>query len=54
MVLVLCELLSVCSRFWTRVAESIAHDDNHYPSIISIGKEYLEQCYCLQKMIVKK
>ena len=26
----LCELQSVASRFWTRVAVSISYDDNHY------------------------
>ena len=29
-VLVLCEMLSVLSRIWTRVAVSISYDDNHY------------------------
>ena len=29
-VLVLCEMLSVSSRIWTRVAMSICYDDNHY------------------------
>ena len=29
-VLVLCEMLSVSSRIWTRVAESISYDDNDY------------------------
>ena len=29
-VLVLCEMQSVSSRFWTRVAVSISYDDNHY------------------------
>ena len=29
-VLVLCEMLSVSSRIWTRVAMSISCDDNHY------------------------
>ena len=29
-VLVLCEMQSVSSRIWTRVAVSISHDDNHY------------------------
>ena len=31
-VLVLCELQSVLSRIWTRVAMSISYDDNHYPT----------------------
>ena len=29
-VLVLCEMLSVSSRIWTRVAVSISYDDNYY------------------------
>ena len=29
-VLVLCEMQSVWSRIWTRVAVSISYDDNHY------------------------
>ena len=28
--LVLCEMQSVSSRIWTRVAVSISYDDNHY------------------------
>ena len=35
-VLVLCEMQSVLSRFWTRVAVSISYDDNHY-SILFYG-----------------
>ena len=30
MVLVLCEMQSVLSRIWTRVAVSISYDDNYY------------------------
>ena len=30
MVLVLCEMQSVSSRIWTRVAVFISYDDNHY------------------------
>ena len=30
MVLGLCEMQSVSSRFWTRVAESISYDDDPY------------------------
>ena len=30
MVLVLCEILSVSFRIWTRIAVSISYDDNHY------------------------
>ena len=29
-VLVLCEMQSVSSRIWTRIAMSISDDDNHY------------------------
>ena len=29
-VLVLCEMQSVSSRIWTRVAVSISYDDDHY------------------------
>ena len=29
-VLVLCEMQSVSSKIWTRVAVSISNDDNHY------------------------
>ena len=31
--LVLCEMLTVSSRIWTRVAVSISYDDNHYTTI---------------------
>ena len=32
-VLVLCEMQSVSSRIWTRVAVSISYDDNHYTTV---------------------
>ena len=35
-VLVLCEMQSVSSRIWTRVAVSISYDDNHYATGTSI------------------
>ena len=35
-VLVLCEMQSVSSRIWTRVAVSISYDDNHYSTGTSI------------------
>ena len=35
-VLVLCEMESVSSRIWTRVAVSISYDDNHYTTGTSI------------------
>ena len=34
-VLVLCEMQSVSSRIWTRVAVSISYDDNHYHGHLS-------------------
>ena len=34
-VLVLCEMQSVLSRVWSRVAVSISYDDNHYTTGIS-------------------
>ena len=34
-VLVLCEMQSVSSRIWTRVAVSISYDDNHYTTSTS-------------------
>ena len=34
-VLVLCEMQSVSSRIWTRVAVSIPYDDNHYTTAFS-------------------
>ena len=33
-VLVLCEMLSVLSRNWTRIAVSISCDDNHYTTTV--------------------
>ena len=35
-VLVLCEMQSVSSRIWTRVAVSISYDDNHYTTGTSL------------------
>ena len=35
-VLVLCEMQSVFSRIWTRVAVSISYDDNHYTTDTTI------------------
>ena len=35
-VFVLCEMQSVSSRIWTRVAVSISYDDNHYTTGTSI------------------
>ena len=33
MVLVRCEMQSVSSRIWTRIAVSISYDDNHYTTV---------------------
>ena len=35
-VLVLCEMQSLWSRIWTRVAVSISYDDNHYTTGIDV------------------
>ena len=47
-VLVLCEMQSVSSRIWTRVAVSISYDDNHYTTgmiyadlIVTVNSRYL-------------
>ena len=42
--LALCEMLSVSSRIWTRVAVSISYDDNHYTT----GTSYLIQIICAE------
>ena len=39
-VLVLCEMQSVSSRIWTRVAVSISYDDNHYTTDTSNKIKY--------------
>ena len=39
-VLGLCEMQSVSSRIWTRVAVSISYDDNHYTTGTSIHYHY--------------
>ena len=36
-VLVLCEMQSISSRIWTRVAVSISRDDNHYTTGTSVA-----------------
>ena len=36
-ILVLCEMQSVSSRIWTRVAMSMSYDDNHYTTGTSKG-----------------
>ena len=38
----ICEMQSVSSRIWTRVAESISSDDNHYTIYI-----YVCVCVCV-------
>ena len=40
-VLVLCEMQSVRSRIWTRVAVSISWNDNHYSTGTSIDNHYI-------------
>ena len=40
-VLVLCEMQSVSSRIWTRVAVSISYDDNHYTTGTSIHIHFI-------------
>ena len=40
-VLVLCEMQSVSSRIWTRVAVSISYDDNHYTTGTSTSVLYM-------------
>ena len=51
-VLVLCEMQSVSSRIWTRVAVSIYYDDNHYTTVtfifIRIAKIFLRNILRLQ------
>ena len=43
MVLVLCEMQSVSSRIWTRVAVSISSDDNDYTTGTSYKFRIMEQ-----------
>ena len=43
MVLVLCEMLSVSSRVWTRVAVSIYYDNNHNTTGISYVQTIIEE-----------
>ena len=47
-VLVLCEMQSVLSRIWTRVAVSISYEDNHYTTgtFIAFYNSYLGQIVC--------
>ena len=47
--LVLCEMLSVSSRIWTRIAVSISYNDNHYPTGTSINshKIWLQEYECV-------
>ena len=47
-VLVLCEIQSVSSGIWTRVAVSISYDDNHYTTGTSIKiKLFIERKFCM-------
>ena len=43
-VLVLCEMQSVSSRIWTRVAVSISYDDNNYTTGGRLAKNYQQLC----------
>ena len=46
-VLVLCEMQSVSSRIWTRVAVSISYDDNHYTTgTATMWQKYLPHFNC--------
>ena len=47
-VLVLCEMQSVSSRIWTRVAVSISYDDNHYTTggVLPFPKDAIGIFYC--------
>ena len=46
-VLVLCEMQSVSSRIWTRVAVSISYDDNHYTTGTSKWDDNYNCNYCI-------
>ena len=53
-VLVLCEMQSVSSRIWTRVAMSISYDDNHYTTGNSLNDiiMYLKPNPCVELFTV--
>ena len=40
-VLGLCEMQSVSSKIWTRVAVSISYDDNHYTTVVGISYDQI-------------
>ena len=46
-VLVLCEMQSVSSRIWTRVAVSISYDDNYYTTVTSWSSLSVTLYLCL-------
>ena len=47
-VLVICEMYSVSSRIWTRVAVSISNDDDYYTSFCRISSvSFLCVCVCV-------
>ena len=47
----LCEMQSVSSRIWTRVAVSISYDDNHYTTGTSVIVIFI-QIYSTQRMLI--
>ena len=51
-VLVLCEMQSVSSRFWTRVAVSIFYDDNHYTMGTSLVLMHLRNLQCWRFLFI--
>ena len=56
-VLVLCEIQSVSSRIWTRIAVSISCDDNHYTSnkLSNDGSvQYLDEWPLINSMYYKQ
>ena len=55
-VLVLCEMQSVSSRIWTRVAVSIFYDDNHYTIIevtVSLGGPHARSIFSIFPLFVE-
>ena len=43
-VLVLCEMQSVSSRIWTRIAVFISYSDNDYTTGTSFGTPFMRPC----------
>ena len=53
-VLVLCQMQSVSSRVWTRVAVSISHDDNHHTTGTSVYLLTIDNlCFTKNKTEIK-